>query len=354
MSLWCGNKLQVEISGTSHSKTMDVTMRNFPNEKFDMSALENFMNRRKPTYSPTFTARKEPDKVEFLSGVENNKIVSNVVKAEIKNVDVNKSDYDNLYAKPRPSHADLAAYYMDGRLDFSGGGEFSGRLTALICLAGGICKQFLQARGISVKAYLSSIGKIVGNSYKNTYLEKVSDVKYQGDFPSLSKAAEMIKEIENAKLQDDSVGGCIDFCVFGLKGGIGGSLFDGLEGKIANLLYSIPAVKGVEFGDGFSLSQQLGSIANDLISLSPSGKIFTETNKSGGINGGVSNGMPITGSVAFRPTPSIGKEQKTVDLRQKKPIVIKIVGRHDACVAVRAVPVVEAAVSLAILDSILQ
>ncbi len=354
MSLWCGNKLQVEISGTSHSKNIGVTMRNFPNENFDISTLENFMNRRKPTYSPTFTARREPDKIEFLSGVENNKIVSYEVKAQIKNVDVNKSDYDNLYAKPRPSHADLAAYYMDGRLDFSGGGEFSGRLTSLICLAGGICKQFLQSRGIYVKAYLSSIGKIVGKSYKNTCLSKESDIKYQGDFPSLSGADEMINEIESAKLKDDSVGGCVDFCVFGLKGGIGGAIFDGLEGKIANLLYSIPAVKGVEFGDGFSLSRQLGSIANDLISISPSGEIFTDTNKSGGINGGVSNGMPITGSVAFRPTPSIGKEQKTVDLRQKKPVVIKIVGRHDACVAVRAVPVVEAAVSLAILDSVLQ
>lgn len=353
VSLWCGNKLQVEITGSSHAPSMEVTMRNFPKEGFDIESLKRFLKRRKPTYSPIFTSRCEPDDLVFSCGVESGTIVADEVKVQIKNTDVNKNDYVALYGKPRPSHADLAAYYKDGRLDFSGGGEFSGRLTAPMCVAGGICKQFLKTRGIEVVSYISSIGKISGKSYKDCDLNCFSDIKYQDDFPSLSNSQEMIQEIENAKNADDSVGGCVDFCVFGINGGVGGALFDGFEGKIANLLYSVPGVKGVEFGDGFLLSQKLGSKANDEIAVLSNGKIVTLTNRSGGINGGVTNGMPITGSVAFRPTPSIAKEQKTVDLTTKMSTVIKIGGRHDACVAVRAVPVIEAVVSLAILDSIL-
>lgn len=349
MSTWKGNKIEVEIFGASHEKEIGVIMKNFPTEAFDIIALKNFLKRRKPTYSPIFTPRSEDDEPIFLEGVSDNKISGSRVKCVIKNEDVKKSDYDNLYAKPRPSHADLAAYYKDGRLDFSGGGEFSGRMTAPLCVAGGLAKQFLEKRGISVSAYLSRVGTVKGKSYKDGAIEKI---EYVGDFPALSSGKEMILEIENAKKDGDSVGGIVECVVNGFKKGVGGELFDGLESKIANLVYAIPGVKGVEFGYGFSFAELKGSAANDQISVD-NDKIFTATNKSGGINGGVSNGMPITFSVAFRPTPSIAKKQSTVNLQNFSPCEIEIRGRHDACIAVRAVPVVEAAAALALLDTII-
>lgn len=349
MSTWKGNKIEVEIFGASHEEEIGVIMKNFPTEAFDIIALKNFIKRRKPTYSLIFTPRSEGDEPVFLEGVSDNKISGSRVKCVIKNEDVKKSDYDNLYAKPRPSHADLAAYYKDGRLDFSGGGEFSGRMTAPLCVAGGLAKQFLEKRGISVSAYLSRVGTVNGKSYKDETTEKI---EYVGDFPALSCGKEMILEIENAKKDGDSVGGIVECVVNGFEKGVGGELFDGLESKIANLVYAIPGVKGVEFGYGFSFAELKGSAANDQISVD-NGKIFTATNKSGGINGGVSNGMPITFSVAFRPTPSIAKKQSTVDLKNFSPCEIEIRGRHDACIAVRAVPVVEAAAALALLDMII-
>lgn len=349
MSTWKGNKIEVEIFGASHKEEIGVIMKNFPTEAFDIIALKNFLKRRKPTYGRIFTSRNENDTPVFLEGVSNNKIIGSIVKCVIKNEDVKKSDYDNLYAKPRPSHADLAAYYKDGRLDFSGGGEFSGRMTAPLCVAGGLAKQFLEKRGISVFAYLSRVGTVKGKSYKD---ESTENIEYPNDFPALSNGKEMLLEIENAKKDGDSVGGIVECVVNGFKAGVGGELFDGLEGKIASLIYAIPGVKGVGFGFGFSLASLRGNIANDQISVE-NGKIFTTTNKSGGINGGVSNGMPITFSVAFRPTPSIAKKQSTVDLRNLAPCEIEIEGRHDACIAVRAVPVVEAAAALAILDAII-
>lgn len=349
MSTWKGKKIEVEIFGASHNEEIGVIMKNFPTETFDIIALKNFLKRRKPTYSPTFTSRNESDTPIFLEGVSNNNIIGSTVKCVIKNEDAKKSDYDNLYAKPRPSHADLAAYYKDGRLDFSGGGEFSGRMTAPLSIAGGIAKQFLEKRGVTVCAYLSRVGTVKGKSYKDGLPEKT---EYVGDFPALSNEKEMLLEIENAKKEGDSVGGIVECVISGFKKGVGGELFDGLEGKIANLIYAIPGVKGVEFGYGFSFAELKGSAANDQISVD-NGKIFTTTNKSGGINGGVSNGMPITFSVAFRPTPSIAKKQSTVDLQTLSPCEIEIAGRHDACIAVRAVPVVEAAAALALLDTII-
>ncbi len=347
MSLWKGKILEVEIFGKSHADKIGVVIKNFPEESFDKIALQNFINRRKPTYSPAFTSRREQDEVVFTAGSEVG-ISKNVVVAEIKNQDVNKKDYADLYAKPRPSHADLAAYYKDGRLDFSGGGEFSGRMTAPLCIAGGIAKQFLEKRGVTVQAYLSSVGSVKGKSYKTDIIDSVDYT----DFPTLDKKEEMLSEILNAVKDGNSVGGTVECIVCGMKKGIGGELFDGLEGKIANLVYAIPAVKGVEFGYGFQLSGMTGIEANDQISIEK-GEIFTKTNRSGGINGGISNGMPITFSVAFRPTPSISLPQETVDLVSDNPVIIKIDGRHDGCVAPRAVPVVEAAASLAILDELL-
>lgn len=349
MSIWKGKNIEIEVYGKSHDEKVGVVMTNFPKKLIDQNYLSNFLLRRKPTYSPIFTGRKEVDTPQFIDGVENSKIVSDKVVCEILNGDARRGDYKNLYGKPRPSHADLAVHFKDGRLDFSGGGEFSGRLTAPICVAGGIAKQFLAELGITVFGYLSAVGNVKGVSYKD---KKIEIFKYEEEFPSLSNGKEMIEEIIKAKQDGDSVGGVVECVIDGFPHGVGGELFDGLEGKLSNLLYSIPGVKGVEFGDGFDFSKELGSVANDSIRLS-NGKIHTETNRSGGINGGISNGMQITLATVFRPTPSISKPQTTVDLLKMEETTIKIEGRHDSCVAVRAVPVVEAVVAIGLLDELI-
>lgn len=355
MSTWSGNKLKVQIFGNSHAPKMGVNLINFPHEEIDFDQLNCFLNRRKPTYSPTFggktpfTTRVEEDKLNILSGIIDNTICQDEVSVTIDNLNVRKTDYDNLYAKPRPSHADYACYLKDGRLDFSGGGEFSGRMTAPFCVAGGIAKQFLNRRGVSVNAYVYKVGNVCGLSYKSCDTSKLNR---QQIFPSLSNGENMLKAIMDAKNDGDSIGGVIECVINGFPGGIGGELFDGLEGKLANIIYSIPGVKGVEFGLGFGFADTFGSKANDQIK-NVNGKIVTVKNDSGGINGGISNGMQITLSVAFRPTPSIGKPQNTVDLLTGENVQIQISGRHDACFVPRAVPVVESAVCIALLDSVL-
>lgn len=342
-----GDRLQIEIFGASHSQEIGVIMKGFPKEHIDRKKLDEFLQRRRPLYSFS-TERKETDEPIFSAFT--NDVLSENVKVVIKNSDIRSGDYNNLYGKPRPSHADYAAYLKDGRLDFSGGGEFSGRMTAPFCIAGGIAKQLLENRGIYVGAYLSLVGKVRGKSYKNGEISLEEITSYR-DFPSLTNSQEMIEEIEKTKKENDSVGGIVECVVKGMKKGVGGALFDGLESEISQLLFAIPGVKGVEFGRGFSFAEERGSQVNDEIAIKD-GKIYTKTNNSGGINGGVSNGEDITLAVAFRPTPSIGIKQNTVDLVKMKNTEIVVSGRHDACIAVRAVPVVEAAVSIALLDKI--
>ena len=347
MPIWKGERLTVEIVGASHEKEIGVRISGLPCEEVRMESVLAFLSRRKPGLSGT-TERIEED-IPCVLGMEGD-MLSKEVEAIFANRNVNASDYKDLYGKPRPSHADYAAYLKDGRLDFSGGGEFSGRMTAPLCFAGGIAKDLLLTRGIKVYGYISEIGGIVGKNYKNAVLTE-SDFPIVG-FPSLSGREDMENVILRAKSSGDSVGGRVDCVVFGMKGGFGGALFSGLEGKIAQLLFAIPGVKGVEFGEGFSFSSLTGSRANDALTYE-NGEVLSVTNKSGGINGGISNGMPITLSAVFRPTPSIGLPQKTVDLQRKENTEIRIRGRHDACIAVRAVPVVESAVALALLDGVL-
>ena len=342
-----GDRLQIEIFGASHSQEIGVIMKNFPEENIDRKKLDEFLQRRRPLYSFS-TERKETDEPIFSEFT--NDVLSENVKVVIKNSDIRSGDYNNLYGKPRPSHADYAAYLKDGRLDFSGGGEFSGRMTAPLCIAGGISKQLLENRGIYVGAYLSLVGDVNGKSYKNGEISLEEITSYR-DFPSLTNSQEMIEEIGKAKKENDSVGGIVECVVKGMKKGVGGTLFDGLESEISQLLFAVPGVKGVEFGRGFSFAEERGSQVNDEIAIKD-GKIYTKTNNSGGINGGVSNGEDITLAVAFRPTPSIGIKQNTADLVKMKNTEIVVSGRHDACIAVRAVPVVEAAVSIALLDKI--
>lgn len=351
MAKWQGKNLSVEIYGESHSEKVGAKCHGFPEIKIDFDKLNDFLSRRKASGGVFSTTRKESDEPIFL-GLTDGKVEKDF-SVDIFNTNVKSKDYSDLLAKPRPSHADYCAYVKDGTVDFSGGGRFSARLTAPFCAVGGIAVQYLEKLGIKVHAYLSEVGSVKGKSYKGG---KISEQELlalrEGEIPALSNKAEMIDVIWKAKTELDSVGGRVECIVYGLKAGLGDNLFEGLEGKIASLVYAIPAVKGVEFGSGFDLCSMQGSVANDPWRIKD-GVVYAETNNAGGINGGISNGEQITLSVAFRPTPSIAKEQKTVDLEKGENVNISIKGRHDSCVAVRAVPCVESAVALAILDEIL-
>lgn len=350
MSIFNGKSLSIEILGESHSAEMSVKVKGFPQFTFNQDELLQFLQRRKATNGAFSTPRIEKDLPEFF-GVEENKI-NDEFSAVIKNNNVKSGDYDELFAIPRPSHADYAWYKKEGQLNFKGGGRFSARLTACLCVVGGLAKQYLAKKGINVCAYLQSVGKISGVSYKNSNLSYQTVIDATKDFPSIDKREEMLEEISKARAKGDSVGGVIECLVYGMPAGIGDNLFEGLEGKISSLLFSVPAVKGVEFGSGFDMANSYGSVVNDSLHFE-NGKVFLKTNNNGGINGGISNGFDITMRVALKPTPSISIEQDTIDLVQGKNTKIKIQGRHDACVAVRAVPCIESAVAIALLDEII-
>ena len=352
MSTFNGKNIRLEIFGQSHSDKIGVKASGFPSFKFDPVELDKFLARRRAVGQIYSTARTEPD-IPVFEGVTDGMITGSFT-AVIRNTDTRSMDYSELVGKPRPSHADYAWHLKDGVTDFTGGGRFSGRMTAPLCIAGGIAKDYLEKLGIKIFAYVKSIGKICGRSYKDGViaadeLERLID---SGTFPALSNGEDMLSEIAEAKAHGDSVGGVIECIVFGMKKGVGDCLFDGLEGKISSLVYAVPAVKGVEFGDGFDLARVRGSVANDSLRY-VDGVVTAAKNSAGGINGGISSGANITLSVAIRPTPSIAKEQDTVDLINKVNTTIKIKGRHDACIVPRAVPCIESAVALVILDEIL-
>lgn len=351
MSIFKGEKLEIEIYGESHAERIGARIKNMPTTAVDMRALSGFLERRKASGGVFSTARKEAD-IPVFDKIEDG-VISGDYSFYIKNANVKSSDYNDLYGKPRPSHADLAWHYKDGALDFSGGGRFSGRLTAPLCVVGGICKQYLESKGVKVCAYVAQTGKVAGRSYKTSSLSynDVITSRDEGGYPSLDKKEEMLNEIAAAKSEKDSVGGRIECAVFGLKKGLGDNLFGGLEGKISPLIYSVPAVKGVEFGAGFDFCGLRGSVANDEIYYKGD-EINFYSNNSGGINGGISNGAPLLIGVAMRPTPSIARPQRTVDLINKENCAIEIKGRHDACIVPRAVPCIESAVCIALTDII--
>ncbi len=351
MAIFKGKNLSVEIYGESHAEKIGVKAINMPKFNYNFDELEVFLNRRKPNNSVFSTSRKEEDKPTIK--IEENTNSINLT-CEIFNNNKRSNDYDNLYGKPRPSHADYSSFLKDGTLDFSGGGRFSGRLTAPLCIVGGLLKQYLKSLGIEIQAYVSSVGDIDAKSYKNSEISirDILESREVGGFPSLDKKQEILSLITSAKKEGDSVGGTIECIVDNMKTGVGDNLFEGLEGKIASLIYSIPAVKGVEFGLGFDLSKLHGSKANDSLYYEGD-KVKFKTNNSGGINGGISNGEKITMKVAIKPTPSISKEQDTVDLINKTNCKIVIGGRHDACIVPRAIPCVESAVAIALADELI-
>lgn len=361
MSSEFGNALKVSVFGQSHGRAIGVTVDGFPaGEAINVEALQAFLDRRRPGTSELTTARNETDCPEFLSGVTedgdgNVTTCGFPLTAVIKNKDQHSSDYSDLLNKPRPSHADYTAFVKYGEArDMRGGGHFSGRLTAPLCIAGGICLQMLARRGIHIGAHLERVGEVLDEPFPlhpdEALFEEIRSRNPATIDPSAS--LKMIDEITNARFDNDSVGGIIECAVTGFPAGVGGPMFDGIESELAKALFGIPAIKGVEFGNGFTAAELRGSQNNDAF-IAKDGTVETETNRSGGIQGGISNGMPLLFRVAVKPTPSIAKPQKTVDLMTMEETELSIHGRHDPCIAVRAVPVVEAVAAIALTDLLL-
>lgn len=347
-SVYNGKKLTVEIFGASHAEKIGVKVQGFEGQKFNTDKLQEFCDRRRAKKSAYSTTRLELDKIIFESGLENGVIVGEL-NAVIKNGEQRSADYERTVKIPRPSHADFVAWskYGDG-FDYRGGGKFSGRLTAPMCIAGGIAKQLLEEKGIKINAYISSIGKIKGKTYDDGNIDfNFKDINFPLADESVKQ--DMLSAIESARSKGDSIGGKIDCVVTGVPVGAGEYMFDSIESVISRLAFAVPAVKGIEFGSGFNLSEMNGSVAND--SFYYDGQtVKTKTNHNGGINGGIANGMPITFRVAIKPTPSIAIEQDSVDMQSKTNVKLKIQGRHDACIVPRAVPVIEAITAIAIFD----
>lgn len=354
VSIFNGKKLNIKVYGASHADKIGVEVNGLTKgEVFDKTILQDFCDRRKPKTAKYSTTRKEQDIVNYLSGVlDDGTFDGNTFSAVIYNTDQKSNDYSSVVKTPRPSHADFPAWVKYGdNFDYRGGGKFSGRMTAPICIIGGICKQLLQKKGISINAYISSIGKVKGVSYKDTdpLLPDLSNIDYNFPLADNSYKPAFEDEISSAVKTGDSVGGTVECVITGVPVGLGEFMFDSIESVISHLVFAVPAIKGIEFGKGFDISTLNGSTANDPLYVKD-GKVYTKTNNNGGINGGLANGMPITFRVAVKPTPTILKEQQTVNLDTMQNTLLTARGRHDGCIAVRVVPVIEAVSAIALYD----
>lgn len=356
MNNW-GNKIKISIFGESHGEGIGIVLDGIASGvELDMDFIKNEMKRRAPGQSNLSTPRKEPDEVELLSGVVDGITCGTPICALIRNTNTRSKDYTpNLL---RPGHADFTGFAKYGSShDFRGGGHFSGRITAGLVFAGAVAKQILGGRGITIGSHIKEVHGIKEKSFlemdKFVLPNLLKDLT-QKDFPVVDEIAgeKMKAEILAAASQKDSVGGIIECAVVGLGSGVGSPFFSSLESTISSIIFSIPAVKGIEFGSGFEFAHMLGSQANDSFATDGT-NIFTKTNHNGGINGGISNGMPLIFSAVIKPTPSIAKEQETVDISKMENTTIQINGRHDPCILQRGAVVVESATALAVLDAIL-
>ena len=357
MSSEFGNLLKISVFGQSHGKAIGVVVDGLPaGEIIDLEELNAFLSRRKPGKSPLSTARKESDTPIFLSGLENGVTCGAPLCAVIENGDQHSSDYSELRDKPRPGHADYTAYVKwRDQADMRGGGHFSGRLTAPLCIAGGIARQILARRGVYVGAHLWSVGTERDTPFPLRPTRELFEAVAAKPFPVLDDQAgeRMQSLILEARQAQDSVGGVIECAATGMPAGLGDPMFGGVENRLASALFGIPAVKGVEFGDGFAAARAHGSENNDPF-IMEGGRVAAETNHAGGILGGITSGMPIVLRTAMKPTPSIARPQRTVSLSAGADTELVIHGRHDPCIAHRAVPVVEAVTAAVLLDLLLE
>ena len=349
MSSSFNGNIKFTIFGQSHSPAIGVTVEGLPaGFEPDMSELALFMQRRAPGRNEFSTPRSEADVPEFISGLFDGRLCGTPLTAIIKNTNTRSGDYSELKYKPRPGHADFTAgERYNNAQDYTGGGHFSGRLTAPLCIVGGLCLQLLRAEGISVVTRIAELGGVADKGEICSTADK--------PFPVVNdECGEKMKAaILSAKAEGDSVGGIIECAVSGCPAGIGDPMFGGMENRISSLVFGIPAVKGIEFGAGFDAAKMLGSENNDPFAVE-NGNIITKTNNCGGILGGITTGMPIVFRAAVKPTPSIAREQDTVDLRTMENTKLTVHGRHDPCIVPRAVPCIEAAAAIAVYDALLE
>lgn len=353
-----GDNIKLAIFGESHGKAIGITISGLaPGIGLDLDFIRREIQRRTPGRSALATARKEDDEFEIVSGYFQNKTTGAPLCLLIWNNDQRSGDYEELKYTPRPGHADFTAFHKyDGCNDYRGGGHFSGRLTAPLVLAGAIAKQILAQRGIVIGSHIVRIGGVQDELFGPVAIspEILRDLTRK-EFPVLDeeRGKVMQEKILEAKLEQDSVGGVVETAVVGLPVGLGSPFFDSVESKIAHLVFAIPAVKGIEFGAGFKLAEKKGSEGNDPF-ICQEGQVKTLTNNNGGIQGGITNGMPVLFRTAIKPTSSIGKKQRTVNLVTLEEAELAIKGRHDPCIVPRAVPVLEAVAALALMDLMIE
>lgn len=354
MSGQWGKKVKYSIFGESHGMGIGITIDGLPpGIKLDMDFISNEMQRRAPGRDEFSTKRSEGDKVEILSGYFNGYTTGTPLCGVIFNENQNSLDYDKLKNIARPGHADFTGKikYL-GFNDYRGGGHFSGRITAPLVFAGAVAKQILFQKGIQIGSHILSIGNVFDSYFDGVNIKNklIIDV-LKKDFPVIddAKGEEMKNIILKAKEEMDSVGGIIEAVILNLPCGLGEPFFDSIESNLAQLLFSVPAVKGVEFGSGFEITKVRGSKANDIL-YNENGSVKAKTNNNGGINGGISNGMPIVFRVAMKPTPSIARPQNSIDMNTCENSEVTVTGRHDPCLVLRALPVIEACAAMSILD----
>lgn len=359
MASMCGDSLRISIFGQSHSPAIGCSIDGLPaGTPIDLDRLQAFLDRRAPGSSDTSTTRREADAVEFIAGITEGHTNGAPIAAIIRNRDIRSSDYSELRRVPRPGHADWtgAIKYGEHR-DVAGGGHFSGRLTAPLCIAGGIALQALEARGIKIAAHIAQLGPepITDKPLNPMELDEAQlDAIAANPLPCIdaSAARHMHEAILRAKSEFDSLGAVIECVAYNVPAGLGDPMFDGMESRIARIAFGIPGVKGVEFGEGFGATLMRGSEHNDPFCMQD-GHPHMATNHAGGILGGITCGAPLIWRMAVKPTPSIGKPQRSVDLDAHRDTELTVRGRHDPCIAPRAVPVAEAACACAILDAML-
>ncbi len=353
MSSCFGNHLRLSLFGQSHGEAIGMTMDGFPaGMTIDFQRLEAEMARRAPGQSRLTTSRREPDQPEFLSGVLDGVTTGQPLCAIIRNTNTRSQDYGPGVDLVRPGHADYTGhvrYY--GFEDWRGGGHFSGRLTAPLVVAGTLCRQWLEAKGVDILCHIQRLGHVEDASLMDAEQPVDGAALRSQALPVLRSevAAAMEAEILTARSEGDSVGGVLECKVTGLPAGLGAPFFDSVESVLSHLMFAIPAVKGVEFGEGFDFANLRGSEANDAFRMTDKGPV-TVTNHAGGVNGGISNGMPVIFRCAVRATPSIALRQQTVSLWEQKDAELSIHGRHDPCILPRAVPVMEAMTAIGLME----
>jgi len=352
-SIW-GERLKISLFGESHGPAVGVVIDGLPSGiKLDFDKIGMEMGRRRPSIGAHSTKRKEPDEVEVLSGLYNGRTTGTPFCGLITNTDTRSQDYGEMSSKVRPGHADYAAFLRyKGFQDVRGGGHFSGRLTAPLVFAGAIARQYLESVGITIGSHIYKIYDVMDVAFDMANIQKEQlERLHTMDIPvnDQSCAAEFMNIIDDARRDCDSVGGIVETAAVGLPGGMGSPIFSNVEARLSSILFSVPAVKGVEFGSGFGITELYGSEANDSFYMDGD-RVRTRTNHNGGINGGITNGMPLVFRVAVKPTSSIAKEQDTIDIKEGKNVKLSVHGRHDTCIVPRAVPVIEAACAIALMD----